>query len=116
MLALSHPPHPFAYGLSVGILATFVFSAATSAAEVLPLNDNYGNASGCHMVAGDHEAADDSAVYLTATSYGGWEWSCSYVWMSDGMVFGTLKDATGRFVDQRAWSAIALCSAEGEAY
>ncbi len=72
----------------------------------LPLKGTYGNKDGC---AKEGEAVGDGRLYITSTHYGGWEWSCDFVYAS-----GKSKpnDGDGRVWD-RVWTVITSCGGEG---
>ena len=71
----------------------------------LPLQGSYGNESGCNALK-EREPVSDDMQYLTSEEYKGWESSCSFLAAYEGWIH----------TDDRAWTVIASCSAEGVAY
>jgi hypothetical protein len=99
-----------ALALIACLIATPVCAAS------LDITGTFGDEAGCKLARGDVEDGD-GGTYLTANSYRGREWSCTFSWTSEGEDFGgEYTDNSGRTRTLFAWTVIALCSLEGMAW
>jgi hypothetical protein len=84
-------------------------SQAHSGSITLNLDGAYGRNGSCGIPAGNYPATDNYA-YLTAETFRGAEWFCSFVWVHDD-----IRGASSTFYDQ-VISVISICYAEGEPF
>jgi len=83
---------------------------AAYAEIALSIAGTYGDPSGCNFKMKGNFTTD-SGTYLSSNVFGGYEWSCEFVWAHEAA-----GSEIGAYDNSQVWSVIALCAAEGEAF